>query len=203
MEKEKCFFLYYHGENDTTRLATTRDGIHFNYEGVVVNTAMYEGISESSYARVFPCVRPGEGRQYVILFMGNNQGTRRIYSAWSGDGRSFVAEKNPLVSPPPGTGVTQVGGPWLLQWEGKNLVIFHGDKTPPDLKGMSTDIYAAEVGANFTEEKHLGVFFDRMDVPTDNARVCDPCFVEDQGKLRLFMAVGGRLKQNIGYALQQ
>lgn len=202
MEREKCFFLYYHGENDTTRLATTKDGIRFNYEGVAVTTSMYEGISESSYARVFPCARPEKGPQYVILFMGNNHGTRRIYAAWSGDGRKFEAQKKPLVNPPPGTGVTQVGGPWLLRWEGRNLIVFHGDKTPPDLKNLTSSIYAAEVGEDFREERHLGVLFGRENVPADNARVCDPCFVEDQGKLRLFMAIGGRLKQNIGHAVQ-
>src|SRR5690606_7406210 len=101
------FFLYFHGENDTTRLASSTDGLHFQYEGTVVTTAMFHGISEASYARVFPYTLPGHGAGYLLLCMGNNGGTRRIYAAWSRDGRSFEAQPAPLISPPPGTGVTQ------------------------------------------------------------------------------------------------
>jgi len=199
--EEKKVFLYFHGENDTTRLASSANGIHFEYEGVVVTTAMYDNISESSYARVFPAESPIFGKGYIMLFMGNNQRTRRIYSAWSKDGRTFQAEKKPLVNPPEGTGVTQVGGPWLLRWRERNLVFFHGDVTPPNLLNLTSNIYAADVGNDFQEENHLGVVFRREMVSGDNARVCDPCFVEDErGGLRLFFAMGGRLKQDIGVA---
>lgn len=47
-------WLYFHGENTTTRLARSKDGIHFTYDKVVLNTAMLPaGTTETSYARVF------------------------------------------------------------------------------------------------------------------------------------------------------
>jgi len=200
MEDVKKFYLYFHGENDTTRVASTTDGIHFTYEKVAVSTAMYDGISEASYARVFPCTAGPAGTRFVILFMGNNGGTRRIYAAWSRDGLTFTAQKKPLLNPPPGTEVTQVGGPWYLPWQGKNYVVFHGDKTPADLSAVSSEIYIAEVGADFSEENHLGVFYSRQAFPEEKRRVSDPCFFHDEGKDWFLMAVGPRLKQTIAMA---
>jgi hypothetical protein len=199
-EDEAKLFLYFHGENDTTRLASSRDGIHFEYEGVAVSTAMYDGISEASYARVFPCRVPGKDANYVLLFMGNNQGTRRIYAAWSQDGKTFQAQRKPLISPPPGTGVTQVGGPWYFPHEGRNIVIFHGDVTTPDLKHLTTNLYLADVGPDFQSEEHLGLFYDRRNAGENNARVSDPCLIADGNQYSLFMSIGGRLKQKIALA---
>lgn len=200
MEAESKYFLYFHGENDTTRIASTTDGIHFEYAGIAVTTAMFQGISEASYARVFPCNVASRDANYVLLFMGNNGGTRRIYAAWSGDGKHFEAQPTPLISPPPGTGVTQVGAPWYYPSAGQNLVLFHGDKTPPDLQNLSTALYAADVGADFSREDHLGVFFHQHDVSEHNQRVSDPCIVEEDGGQWLFMSIGSRLKQAIAIA---
>jgi hypothetical protein len=202
MEEYSRFFLYFHGENDTTRLASSVDGIHFDYEGIVVTTAMYDGITESSYARVFPCNVPSKSARYVMLFMGNNEGTRRIYAAWSHDGKNFEAQKAPLISPPPGTEVTQVGAPWLFAQNGRNLVIFHGDKTHPQLQDLTSDLYIADVGADFTCEEHLGLFYPREAVSPYNKRVSDPCLIEENGKYSLFVAIGGRLQQSIALACE-
>lgn len=200
MPAERKYFLYFHGENETTRIASTIDGIHFEYEGVAVSTAMYEGISEASYARVFPVERtPGE-TSYLLMFMGNNEGTRRIYAAWSPDGHTFEARRAPLISPPPGTEVTQVGAPFYLRSEGRNLVLFHGDKTPPEPGQLSTDIYIADVGVDFDREDHLGVFYNRTEVSAENQRVSDPMLIEENGRRWFFFAIGGRLKQNIAFA---
>jgi hypothetical protein len=200
MEAESKFFLYFHGENDTTRIASSADGIHFDYEGVAVTTTMFDGISEASYARVFRCRVENRDAAYVLLFMGNNNGTRRIYAAWSRDGRNFEAQKKPLISPPPGTEVTQVGAPWYLPRDGRNLVIFHGDQTDDRLNDVTTNLYVADVGPDFTSEEHLGVCFSRHDVSPDNARVSDPCLVEEDGQCWLFTAIGPRLRQEIALA---
>lgn len=202
MEAESKYFLYFHGENETTRIASTTDGLHFAYEGTAVSTAMYEGISEASYARVFPCAVPGRDAAYVLLFMGNNGGTRRIYAAWSRDGRTFEAQREPLISPPPGTGVTQVGAPWYFPYQGRNLVLFHGDQTNEALKDVISDIYVADVGQGFDREEHLGLFYSRTDVSDDNRRVSDPMLMEEDGRYRLFLSAGPRLGQNIVVARQ-
>ena len=73
-----------------------------------------------SYARVFPRATPRQGEPAIVmLFMGNNEGTRRIYSAWSRDGITFEARRKPLISPPPGTEVTQVEGFGIFPFRGK------------------------------------------------------------------------------------
>ena len=190
-------YLYYHGENDTTRVATSTDGIHFDYEKTVVTTAMYDGISESSYARVFPCTSGPSGSKYVILFMGNNQGTRCIYAAWSRDGLTFEAQRKPLINPPPGTTVTQVGAPWYLPWQGNNYVLFHGDKTPPNLSDVSSNIYAAEVGDDFTTENHLGVFLQPRRFSLGQKARFRSVSLSGNGETWMFMAVGPRLHQEI------
>jgi len=200
MPHARKFFLYFHGENDTTRAASSSDGIHFAYEGIAVATSLFDGISEASYARVFPYTTHARCPGYVLLFMGNNQGTRRIYAAWSYDGLTFEPQRQPLLSPPPGTGVTQVGGPWYFPRDGKNYVVFHGDKTSPDLSDVTTDLYLAEVGPDFTEEIHHGLLYPRQSFSDDNARVSDPCFFQQDNTLWLFMAVGPRLRQTIALA---
>lgn len=200
MEERQRFFLYFHGENDTTRVASSADGVHFEYEGIAVTTKMYRRITESSYARVFPCISGPERTRYLMLFMGNNDGTRRIYAAWSRDGLSFEPQMKPLVSPPPGTGVSQVGGPWFWRWQGRNYILFHGDKTPPDLSNLTSDIYIAEVGETFEEENHLGVFYPRENASPENKRAADPCLFHENGADWLFLSIGPRLNQSLAQA---
>ena len=96
IEEEERLFVYYHGENDVTRYASTTDGIHFQYEGVAVTTKDFDAISEASYARIFRYPIPGKDNRYIMLVMGNNRGTRRIYLAWSKDGRSWETRRTPL-----------------------------------------------------------------------------------------------------------
>jgi hypothetical protein len=211
----KKFYLYYHGENTTTRVASSADGIHFDYEGVAVEANMYDGVREVYYARVFPCPAGGRSR-YVLLTTGNNRETRRIYAAWSDDGLKFEPQMKPLASPPPGTQVSQCGAPWYLPHEGRNLVIFHGDITTIDLavvaggggyhtnlgkiNELTTNLHAIDVGAHFDEENHLGLFYDRHDVAPDNYRVSDPCFIRHDGALWMATSVGQRLGQRIALA---
>ena len=38
-EEEKKVFLYFHGENSVQRLASSKDGIHFDYEREVLTRA--------------------------------------------------------------------------------------------------------------------------------------------------------------------
>lgn len=62
-EDVKEFWLYFHGENSTTRLARSKDGITFTYDKVVLTTAMMPaGSTETSYARVFRHDLPSRGR---------------------------------------------------------------------------------------------------------------------------------------------
>jgi len=69
-----------------------------------VTTKMFDDITEASYARIFRYSLPGRDNRYIMLLMGNNQGTRRIYLSWSRDGRIWDSRRAPLIDPPPGTG---------------------------------------------------------------------------------------------------
>jgi len=81
--------MYFHGENGTTRLARSRDGIDVTYDTVVLSASMLpEGTTETSYARVFEHRLPQLGANYVMVFMINNRTDRRsIGWGWSADGR--------------------------------------------------------------------------------------------------------------------
>ena len=134
IEEEHKLFLYYHGENNVTRLASSTNGIDFQYEGAAVTADMFDRISEASYARVFRYTLPGRDNRYIMLLMGNHQGTRNIYLAWSKDGRKWEPRRTPLLTPPPGT--SQVAQAWYFPWQGKHYLIYHAHeagtrRTPP------------------------------------------------------------------------
>jgi hypothetical protein len=66
MSGENKMFLYFHGENNRTRYASTTDGVTFNYEGIAVRSTDFSGISESSYARVFEYTIPTKNNTYIL-----------------------------------------------------------------------------------------------------------------------------------------
>jgi hypothetical protein len=195
--EESRLFVYYHGDNKVTRYATTKDGIRFEYGGEAVRTDMFDNITEASYARVFRQRIPSKNNKYILMFMGNHEGTRNIYLAWSADGRKWDAQREPLITPPAEMGVTQICAPWLFNWNGRNYIIYHGDKTEKVL----TDLYASEIDPGFKKPRFAGLFYDRHNVSADNERSSDPCIVSDGKKIYLFMSTGTRLHQNLSLAI--
>ncbi len=195
-EEEHKLFLYYHGENDVTRLASSTNGIDFQYEGAVVTTGMFDQISEASYARVFRHTIPGRDNRYIMLLMGNHQGTRNIYLAWSNDGRQWQPRRTPLLTPPPGT--SQVAQAWYFPWQGKHYLIYHAHEAK-DVTYAS--LHISEVDAAWEHTQHLGVFYDRTSFAPDNAAQMSPCLVTEGSRLYLFTNIGPRLNQKIALAL--
>ena len=197
-EEEHKLFLYYHGENGVTRLASTRDGVHVTYEGVAVTTEMFEGVSEASYARVFRHTLPGKDNRYLMLLMGNNQGTRRIYLAWSRDGRKWEARKAPLIDPPPGT--SQVAQAWYLPWKGKEYIVYHAH-----VKGneIVADLHVSEVDPAFERTRYIGLLYSHETAGPENVAQMSPCFIEEDGKLYMFTNIGPRLHQKIALAIAE
>ena len=198
MDEEKKLFVYYHGENDVTRIASTTDGIHFQYEGVAVTTKMFDAISEASYARVFRYTLPGKDNRYIMLLMGNNGGTRRIYLAWSKDGRTWETRRSPLVDPPPGTG--QIAQAWYFPWRGRHYLIYHGHLTD---SFQTANLYASEIDPAFERPELLGLFYDHTTAGPDNVAQMSPCFVEANGKIYMFTNIGPRLNQKIALAVAE
>lgn len=150
-EEEEKLFLYFHGENSVTRLATSEDGIHFDYEQVVISTSDFTGINEASYARVFEHELEGKDNRYVMTLMGNNNGTRKIYLAWSKDGREWETQQEPLISPQPGQG-GNLSGAYYFPYNGNHYVTVHGG---------SGNQYVIDVGGNFDQEIHLGAYYQQ------------------------------------------
>jgi len=190
-------FLYFHGENSSTRLATSSDGVHFDYFGVVVDTNLFPNISEASYGRVFEHQLPHADNRYVMLLMGNNQGTRRIYLAWSKDGRTWAARPQPVFNPPPGT--DQTAGAVLFPWRGKNYLVAHANDSQATFNA-GFDLYAAEVDPGFERIGPAVKFFDHLQVNATNEAAMSPCFIEEGGRWFMFFNIGARLHNQIALA---
>jgi hypothetical protein len=197
-DEEGRLLLYFHGENPVTRVASSRDGVHFEYGGEAVTTRMFPNLSEASYGRVFRHRLPGRDNTYIMLLMGNDRGTRRIYLAWSKDGRRWEARPNPVMDPPEGT--DQMAGAVLWPWQGKYYIIAHSHETGAAFN-LGNDLYAAEVDAALEHVKPLGRFYDRKRVSPDNPGVMSPCLIEDGGQWYMFFNIGPRLRNKIALAV--
>jgi hypothetical protein len=197
VSEESKLFLWYHGGNEVTHYATSANGINFSYQGVAVNTSSWSSasISEASYAKVFKYTIPTKNNKYILMLMGNNNGTRRIYLAWSNDARTWTTQATSLIDPPGGTAVTQLCSPFYRYHNGKHYVFYHGDESV----GGRGDIYATEVGPNFDQSRFVGKIIDASQDPT-GTRVADPFIYQEPGGniLYMFICTGPRLGGKIG-----
>jgi hypothetical protein len=184
------FYLYFHGENNTTRMAWSTDGVNFTYFGTVLTTANVPGTSETSYARVFEHSVPGLGNKYIIIFMGNAGGSRKIFWGWSNDGKTFSYDPTPLVSPS-GDGQTNISAPALLKRNSTAYIVYHGN---------SGKMFLTEVGNSFDREVHLGVFHTPLAGAPDRGRSAAPAFGTDGGVEYMFYEAGPRLDATIAVA---
>lgn len=196
--EEQRLLLYFHGENSVTRVASSADGIHFDYEGEAITTNSFPGLSEASYGRVFRHRLPGQDNRYVMLLMGNDHGTRRIYLAWSRDGRRWETRPQAVLNPPSGT--DQVAGAVLFPWNGKLYLIAHANNSKAAFN-EGYDLYAAETDAAFEHAIPRGVFFPHTQVALTNPAVMSPCFFADAGRWWLFFNIGPRLQNQIALAV--
>ncbi|MFC7304137.1 hypothetical protein ACFQVC_07920 [Streptomyces monticola] len=188
-------WLYFHGENTTTRLARSRDGINFTYDSVVLSTAMLPaGTTETSYARVFRHDLPARAAAYVILFMRNTTANHRdIGWGWSADGRKWTIDPKPLIDHA-AVGAVNVGGPHLLTRDGSAYVVCNTDKE------SGGDILITEVGNDFTRRDHLGVFYNSRATAPENGRAASPSFGTDHGVPYMVYEAGERLSGAIAVA---
>ncbi|SDK89016.1 hypothetical protein SAMN05216298_1868 [Glycomyces sambucus] len=179
-------YLYFHGDNRTTRVATSTDGRSFTYGGTVLHTSMLpSNVTEASYARVFP--HPTQSGVNIMLFMGNQAGTRKIFIGWSHSLTSgWQFKQQPLISPAAGEG-GQVSGAHYWSQNGGGHVVFHGGDGA---------IRVARVGTGFDREEHLGVLY-KDPVAT---RAAAPSFAEENGRMYMFYEAGARSSTNIAIA---
>lgn len=184
------FYLYYHGENQATRMAWSYDGINFTYFGAVLTTADIPGSTQTSYARVFEYSVPGLGNTHVMLFMCSIGSVSNIGWGWSSDAKSWNFDPTPLVSPGP-DGQANISSPYLLTANNTAYVVYHG---------TSGNMFLTEVGAAFDHEVHLGVFHHPLSGAPDNGRSAAPSFGTDGGVRYMFYEAGQRLHATIAVA---
>jgi hypothetical protein len=198
MEEEKKLFLWFHGENSTTRYASSADGVQFTYEGVAVSTKQFEDITECSYARVFKHAIPDLGNRYVILLMGNNRGNRRIYLGWSKDGRQWETRRQPLIPALPRSSSGNVVSPWLFPWHENLYVICHSRF---EHLGDVRSICAVKIDPRFQEIYCVEHLFTALKDEPENGRAASPCFIVEGDKLYMFYQCGERLRSRIALAV--
>lgn len=194
IEEEEKLFLYFHGENNVTRLATSDDGINFEYEKIVVDTTDFNNISEASYARVFKYTIPSKGNKYTMLLMGNNNGSRKIYLAWSDDGKNWSTKRDPIISPIRNESIDHQGnlsGAYYFPWNDRHFVTVHAS---------SGNQYLVEVGENFDQEIHHGVFNKATGEAPDYGRVASRSFISEGENIYMFYEVGQRGSTKIALA---
>lgn len=187
---DRHIYLYFHGDNTTTRVARSADGINFEYVGVVVTTAMMAaGVTEASYARVFD--HPTQSGTRIMLLMGAQSGTRKIFIGWSDKLTSgWKVKPQPLITPAAGEG-GQLSGAHYWSRNGGGHVVYHS--------GAGT-MHVADVGVGFDRERHLGVLHTPLSGAPDNGRSAAPSFVEDGGRLYMFYEGGQRDHTRIALA---
>jgi hypothetical protein len=188
-------YLYFHGENTVTRLASSADGIHFTYEKEVLSTRLQPpGTNETSYARVFRHDIPSKNARYIMVFMINNTTNHRdIGWGWSANARDWTFSQTPLVSHQD-VGAVDIGGPHLLFRNNSVYVVYNTDI------GSGGNLLITEVGADFSKRNHLGVFHDSLSGSPDNGRSAAPSFGTYQGREYMIYEAGSRLSGNIAIA---
>jgi hypothetical protein len=206
-------FLYYHGDNDTTRYATSEDGLAFEYGGVAVDKEDFErftGISSRVfYAKVFRHASPSGRGRYAMLFMASYYSPKSpgdpsmhgLYAAWSHDARTWRLASGTILQQSDLGPNEYVCSPCLFSWGGRHHVLYHRDRANASVEDkVQTDVYRVEVNANLERTGPQVLVCRRQAFGDDNLRVSDPCVLVEGDEVYLFSSVGPRLNQRIGLA---
>ncbi|HCU51722.1 MAG TPA: hypothetical protein DGG94_18305, partial [Micromonosporaceae bacterium] len=127
---------------------------------------------------------------YVMLFMANQNGVRRIFWGWSSTGKNFQFDPTPLVWPSD-AGQGHISAPHLLKRNNTCYVVYHGD---------GGDMHLTEVGNSFDRKVYLGVFHNSLSGAPDNGRAAAASFGSDGGVQYMFYEAGQRSATTIAVA---
>lgn len=203
---ESRLFLYFHGDNDRTHYAVSKDGIEFEYGGVAVDQSDYtdflkEKYDRIFYARVFEHPMPPSGSRYVLLgTRSSNQGVgvQGIYLCGSKDARKWSPPVRVIA---PEGGSRFVCSPCLFSLGGKHYVAYHCEFGGEGTEFSSyTDVYVDEFDADFTTRKPRGKLLDHRIFGETNPRVSDPLIVIEGETVNLVVAIETRLNQRFALA---
>ncbi|MEJ1089083.1 hypothetical protein WDU99_12240 [Microbacterium sp. Mu-80] len=185
-------FLYFHGENNTDRYATSADGLSFDYGGVVMTTQQFgQNATETSYNRVFENPFPENGWEYAMYFMVNDtSNVRRIGLAYSHDMISWEAQPGWVVEPTAVEGAN-VAGPELWEWNGTYYVLY----------GSSVGtIFAKQVDRDLRGIGDPIPLYIPSPFPPEDGRASSPQIVTADGKTHMIFEAGGRLGATVHHA---
>lgn len=202
--KESKLFIYYHGDNDQTHYAVSKDGVNFEYGGVAVDQRYYADFKEGTYdrvfyGRVFEHRLPSKNNTYVFLFARscghppNAETVARngIYLSWSNDGRKWSTPVRIITK---GEGMGFVCSPCLFTLGGRYYIAYHAD-----FNGY-TDTWVDEFDAELTSRKPIGRLFDHRQYGENNVRVSDPLLHFDGETVYLVNADGKAFNQRFRLA---
>lgn len=199
VEEAGKFFLFYHGDNDTTRYASSLDGIRFDYEGIAVSARDCAGSEATFYARAFrhPITESENG--YVLLFVDYSADRQGLRVGRSRDARNWRFDEEMLLTAPAVEGARYIWSPCLFRYHERLLLAYHVDFFPADkTDGLPlTDIYVSEVNEALTTCGTPTLLCPRQQFDAQNERLSDPCLLGEQDRLYLFATVGPRLDQRI------
>ena len=185
-------YAYFHGDNTVTRWASSTDGVTFTYGGIAVSNAMGgPDVTESSYARIFEHPDPDSPYRFGMFYMANyTDNQRKIRTAESVDGKTWVVRPEPIVSPGSLDG-GNVSSADLWEWNGQLYVIYHAS---------TKKSFARPIDKTLTTVGDPVLLHKASGVGADVGRVASPTIVTDRGTSYLFYESGDRLNATISSA---
>ena len=193
IEEEALFFCFFHGENTTTRYASSKNGIDWTYEGVSLTVDDLPPSESISYNRVFRH-ELSQTCRYVQTIVQYHPSRHGLYIARSHDARHWTVDPKPLITPADVPGSTYTWSPCLIEWCGQWFMVYHVDFATPDHKHgdeLHTPIYASQVNLELTQARQPQLLVDQKRFThLPKGRVSDPFLLEEDGKLYLFAAAG-------------
>jgi hypothetical protein len=182
--------LYFHGDNSTTRVAESFDGVTFTHLGVAVNRSGDEpDVVESSYARVTALSELDSSMTgFMMLYMDKpaDEG-RRIRVADSVDGVEWTVRAEPLIVPG-GIEGENVSGANLWSHQGGIGVVYHSS---------TGDIWYRATDATVSQVSEPCVLL----TDPSSTRLASPEIVQSDDDTYVFLERGDRLAASVVLAV--
>jgi hypothetical protein len=195
-------WLYYHGDNEVTRWATSSDGLRFQYGGVAIEAARH-GMDGASYARVFPSPFEGGPAPFLMTLLlyryvpGSWDRFERfgLFGAWSHDGATWSLVERPILGHDALAPDQFVCSPFVARLDDGIFMFYHLD----DAAGL-TDVHAVAIDVALRPQGPPVLVCAREAFGSGNQRAADPFLVLENQEARLLCSIGPRLGQRIGLA---